>query len=99
MQRGSKGQHPYAKQFHMRVPRDGKTSFDFSAFFCGIGDARHLYASIADIGMDLQGFKPSKSQAIKVHFTLVCRSSFRLEGYSRPVDSRMTFTQHLSRET
>lgn len=69
-------EHPYAKQFHMQVPRDG-SAFDFSAFFCGIGDARHLYASLVDLGLDLGTLKPKKSQSIRLHFVLVSSSIAR----------------------
>lgn len=55
----------------MKVPRDGKP-FDFSAYFCGISDARHLYASLADLGIDLDGLKRMKKTSdIKIHFCLV----------------------------
>ncbi|KAJ7578709.1 hypothetical protein C8J56DRAFT_968871 [Mycena floridula] len=52
---------------HMRMPRDG-SPFNFSAMFCGIGDARHLYASLLDAGQD---FPKSKGKKIKIHFTAV----------------------------
>lgn len=69
-------EHPYAKRFHIKIPKDGKP-FDFSAMFCGIGDARHLYASIADLAVDMRDLKKVKSasQKIKVHFTLVSRKA------------------------
>lgn len=42
--------------------------FHFSALFCGIGDARHLYGSFIDIGQALQSPLGGDSS---VHFTLV----------------------------
>lgn len=68
-------EHPYAKKLHMRIPTQTENEdFDFSALFVGIGDARHLFASLADVALD---FKARKSgdmpdgKRVKTHFTLV----------------------------
>lgn len=53
--------HPDAARFHMKIPRDG-SPFEFAALFVGIGDARHLYCSIADIGVDLRELKKEKEK-------------------------------------
>ncbi|KDQ18535.1 hypothetical protein BOTBODRAFT_185105 [Botryobasidium botryosum FD-172 SS1] len=63
--------HPNEKRFHMCIPRDGKP-FDFSAMFVGIGDARHLLVSLADIGVDLKNLgNKDPAQLVKVHFCLI----------------------------
>ncbi|KDQ18534.1 hypothetical protein BOTBODRAFT_28921 [Botryobasidium botryosum FD-172 SS1] len=71
-EKSTKGRpHSYEKQFHMRIPRDGKP-FDFSAIFVGVGDARHLYVSLADVGVDLKSLgNKSSAQKVKVHFCLI----------------------------
>ncbi|KAF9055350.1 hypothetical protein BDZ89DRAFT_1055943 [Hymenopellis radicata] len=51
---------------HVRLPRKGP--FDFSAFFCGIGDARHMYGSLLDLGQDCPNRPPTP---LKIHFTAV----------------------------
>ncbi|KAJ7597888.1 hypothetical protein C8J56DRAFT_1159677 [Mycena floridula] len=51
---------------YMKIPEDG-SPFHFSAFFCGIGDARHLYASLIDAG---QQCPTSMPQDMSIHFTV-----------------------------
>lgn len=64
-----KGQeHPHARDYHVQIPKDG-TPFSFSALFAGVGDARHVYESIADVGLDLAGLQNDKSpKNLNIHF-------------------------------
>ncbi|KAF9055371.1 hypothetical protein BDZ89DRAFT_1055971 [Hymenopellis radicata] len=59
--------HDCPETLHMKIPKSGK-AFEFSALFCGIGDARHMYGSLMDLGQDLSGPPPKD---LKVHFTTV----------------------------
>lgn len=64
--------HPQAEQYHVNIPRDG-TPFDFSALFCGIADARHLYASLGDLSINLATINGNPETPIdtRIHFVLV----------------------------
>ncbi|KAF9055355.1 hypothetical protein BDZ89DRAFT_1055951 [Hymenopellis radicata] len=51
---------------HMKLPHSG--AFEFSVFFCGIGDARHLYGTFLDVDHTYQS---PISKKCKLHFTTV----------------------------
>jgi hypothetical protein len=55
----------YAGQLRMQPPK-GKKPFQFSALFCGIGDARNLYGTLIDFGECAVGRKE-----MNVHLTIV----------------------------
>lgn len=82
----------YAEELHMKLPRDG-TPFEFSALFGGVGDARHVYESIADVGVDLASFKKKKARDVKIHFCCVCRTPFLQKLDRSSANHRLTSTQ------
>lgn len=39
--------------YHIRIPRGaGDPPMDFAAMFCGVGDGRHVFASLLDIELE-----------------------------------------------
>lgn len=58
-----------ARRLRITIPRSGKTSFEFSGMFAGLGDGRHLHTTIIDIGDQLKS-RAAKG-AVKIHLTAV----------------------------
>jgi hypothetical protein len=63
-----------AKQMRIEIPKQSDVPFEFTGMFAGVGDGRHLYATLADANTMLNLRKSSKGTAparVRLHFTAV----------------------------
>lgn len=60
-------------RMRMSIPSDNRP-FVFSALFGGIGDGRNLFATLWDVGNQLEARNDKRLSSLKMHFTLVCNT-------------------------